>query len=355
MYKIITMVFTTIMLVLSGAMLSAASSTTPGVEGASDCTSITWTVFGDRDSRYAQIGGTITNANVDNVTVSSLVNKRVKGDSQTQTYTLGNLGENVSKTLSVTVRFDNGHSASSQKSVKTKKDCKPPQPKDKTVNRDGKSCELGVWTQSGTQEYVWNGNTWVLEPDSGIEWGNVVHVRDLTPAEKKELNCVKPQHPEPWVENQSKDNCKGVWERTISHTFVFNESTWTWDEVVTVSDWTKVRSLSLGEREDLGCYLKVRTHVKVVNKCNCWADSVTMARNSHVRVVKSHPTNLKWVFKVTGKKGYSVPAKYGDNHGDYVKSAKYVFKTTNKPCPHTDPHNPAPPHNPCRATGRRDC
>lgn len=154
-------------------------------------------------------------------------------------------------------------------------------------------------------------------------------------------NCWQP---EPKSEKQTKKDCKGVYQRTVTTTYEWNEETQKWEPVITRTPWVKVRDLNVNEREALGCYLHTRTSIRVKDECNCWADKVTLVHDRHVNVVTKRPNRTTWVFNVTAKTGYTVHVPGIDG---YVKHARLVRHTTNKPCPHIPPHNPAPPHHPC--------
>ncbi len=100
---------------------------------------------------------------------------------------------------------------------------------------DRSSCENGVehreWDEVTT--YAWDGQAW--EPTTTIQhdtgW---VHVRDLTAAEKAELNCVKP--PQPPAETRevahSKESCilGGVhtWTNVFTTEYVWDEASFSW-------------------------------------------------------------------------------------------------------------------------------
>ncbi|MDO4773672.1 MAG: hypothetical protein Q4A37_00930, partial [Candidatus Saccharibacteria bacterium] len=86
-------------------------------------------------------------------------------------------------------------------------------------------------------------------------------VRDLSPAEKQELGCEKPDKPESLTKEvqDERKTCEGGLEArkgTETTDFKFDTTTWTWvamDPVTEWQDWTKVRDLSPAEKQELGC------------------------------------------------------------------------------------------------------
>jgi hypothetical protein len=65
----------------------------------------------------------------------------------------------------------------------------PNKPKPKTVSQTEEGCELkaygfsgtaGVVKREGEQDYVWNGSAWVLESESGIDWGKWKLVKEYS-------------------------------------------------------------------------------------------------------------------------------------------------------------------------------
>lgn len=81
----------------------------------------------------------------------------------------------------------------------------------------------------------------------------------------------------------------------------------------------------------------VRTHVKVVDRCNCFHDSVKMRGDRHKVKIYGHRVNkTTWRFVVVGKvfRGhqYLLPSRVGGNRG-WSESQVYTVRTTSKPCP----------------------
>lgn len=115
--------------------------------------------------------------------------------------------------------------------------CGQSQPPNETAHKtdDRTSCENGVehreWDEVTT--YSWNGQTWVptttVQNDTG--W---VHVRDLTAAEKAELNCTKPPQPpaETREVQQSEESCTlgGVhtWTDVYTTEYVWDADSFSW-------------------------------------------------------------------------------------------------------------------------------
>lgn len=145
--------------------------------------------------------------------------------------------------------------------------CKPDQPAAKvtTSTEIEKTCaggfrELTATTTVGT---VWDAAKWAwTDTDPKVEKTPFVKVRDLNPAELKELNCQKPDKPEVIItkEPETEKTCaRGVWERvkTTTTTPSWVEAVWNWvagEPVVTYDgDWTKVRDLNPSELSDLKC------------------------------------------------------------------------------------------------------
>lgn len=100
--------------------------------------------------------------------------------------------------------------------------------------------------------------------------------------------------------------------------------------------------------------IQARTHVKVVDKCNCYRDSVKMIGGPHVTIKTKHPSKLRWVFKVAADEGYVLPGRINGNSG-WAPVQVYEVKTTNKPCPCKDRGDChqlypgyTPPSEPCR-------
>lgn len=145
--------------------------------------------------------------------------------------------------------------------------CRPPAPEPKVTHKsdDRMTCASGVehrewdlesppvWSNE-TRSWTWG--TPVVKNDTGWQ-----KTRDLTAAEKKQLNCDKPDKPEPVVKPLSGDRqtCEyAVQHRTGTETtdWVFDEDTWAWVKgapVVQWNDWTFVRSLTPAEKKELGC------------------------------------------------------------------------------------------------------
>lgn len=81
---------------------------------------------------------------------------------------------------------------------------KPPKPGPKTVNQTAEGCELkaygftgksGVVKREGEQEYIWSGSEWVLEAESGIDWGNWKLVKEYSNDEYFQKCAPKPDKP----------------------------------------------------------------------------------------------------------------------------------------------------------------
>lgn len=122
---------------------------------------------------------------------------------------------------------------------------------------------------------------------------------------------------------------------------------WTW----AVSTTNENPNFSKSDSGDITCghqVHKVRTHVRVVDRCSCRHDRAWMTNTGHVSVVKSHPRRNRFVFRVAADNGYlvHVPGTSG-----YHQTGKVVVTTGKKPCPckrnhtchHQHPHaNPGP-------------
>lgn len=100
----------------------------------------------------------------------------------------------------VTATANPGHRFASGSQVKefngsldgklTGKDCATQPPSEK-VTENRKDCS-GVDEREGTREYVWDGDSYELEPYDNISWGQWTHVRDLTDEEIIKLECSPP-------------------------------------------------------------------------------------------------------------------------------------------------------------------
>lgn len=140
------------------------------------------------------------------------------------------------------------------------------QPPDEVVRiaADEASCELGYRSRSGTvtKEYVWNGNAWVLEPESGWQtvWGEWSDYRPLTDAEFAALGC-RPDQPDPEITPLSEErmSCRGGVEGrtgTRTTTYVWNETTREYETVVGSPEWgpwEPLRPLTAEEALELAC------------------------------------------------------------------------------------------------------
>lgn len=107
-----------------------------------------------------------------------------------------------------------------------------------------------------------------------------------------------------------------------------------------------------------------KTHIHVVDKCNCYRDKVTLTGGPNVKIQSSHPSKLLWVFTVTGKKvgdvQYLLPETIG-GHSGWAVTQVYKIKTTNTVCPCQKHHNChqlypnyTPPTTPCRGSKCHD-
>lgn len=108
---------------------------------------------------------------------------------------------------------------------------------------------------------------------------------------------------------------------------------------------------------------RVKTRVKIIDKCNCYRDKVMFfANRAHVTVKKSHPSNRVFIFRVVGKETpsggrYLLPSRVG-GHSGWAPSQVYKFKTKNQICPckkrgdckEKYPHFTPPPDH-CRTKG----
>lgn len=140
------------------------------------------------------------------------------------------------------------------------------QPQNEVVGISGEeaSCDLGYRSRTGTvtKEYVWNGNAWVLEPESGwvTVWDAWSAYRPLTDAEFAQLQC-RPDQPDPEIAPLSDErmSCNdGVEGRSGTQTtsYVWNASTRQYDVVVGDPEWGPwefVRNLTAQESLDLAC------------------------------------------------------------------------------------------------------
>lgn len=123
-------------------------------------------------------------------------------------------------------------------------DCdKPEQPTPtvKPLTDERATCEVGVETRDGTETSatVFDTNTWTwVEAEPVIEWSDWTFSRDLTVAEKYELDCVKPIKPEPLKGSDVVETPKclpeggGVINITTTEWTQqpkWNDQTWSWE------------------------------------------------------------------------------------------------------------------------------
>lgn len=172
------------------------------------------------------------------------------------------------------------------------------------------------------------------------------------------------------------DSAQNIWSLTkngVTRTGTFGSSfdrTFTVPQNGKTTDWSAYIEAEDGSYhfEDSGSvgpcgtpppeFERVKTHVKVVDECNCYRDKVTMIGNKHVTIQKFHPSNRVWRFKVTGKHvgnlQYLLPSEIGGNTG-WASAQWYKVKTKDQICPcvrrgdcqQVHPHF-TPPPNHCR-------
>lgn len=150
--------------------------------------------------------------------------------------------------------------------------CDQPNPLVDSVSESDASCELGYRSRTGTvtKEYVWDGNSWVLEPSSqwSTSWNAWSAYRPLTDAEFEQLGC-RPDQPDPVVTPLSDERAScadGVETRTGTQTTtsVWNPTTRSYDSVVGPNvwgDWEFERALTAAEAIELDCVLGEETVV----------------------------------------------------------------------------------------------
>lgn len=154
----------------------------------------------------------------------------------------------------------------------------------------------------------------------------------------------------------TKPTCKN---NLVTRTYEARDGIWTWNGetwVETWGDWyvTKVTHYRV-KVPNCTIIRHASVRVNIVDKCNCFRDSVKMIHGSHVRVQMTHPTKLTWHFKVTGKKIGRVQYLVR-GHGGYAKVQHFTYHTTNVKCPchktHTCQHDGVPNPNHCPTKGR---
>ncbi len=243
----------------------AASAHHNTISGVASCNTdgtwtVTWTVVN------SEAGKTETLSNATRV-ASQLNGKTVaKKGSLTATETVPNSSGRLS--LSVKGTWSNGVTQTSTGYAEVGYTCEPPkQPKDEVVTSydDRMTCLGGVEKRTivTTKEYVWDQGAWVLEPaaDWDVQDSGWVKVRDLTPAEKKQLGCYGGQPKDEVDEDNDYDyNCDGKHKRTITTTkeYILTDTGWVLepeaDWTVVDTGWVRTRGLTDAEKREYGCY-----------------------------------------------------------------------------------------------------
>lgn len=189
-------------------------------------------------------------------------------------------------------------------------DCKIPGPLVQQLSDDRTTCD-GVFHRTGTRTttYHWNADTVTGSVNVVTEWDAWTKTRDLTAAEKDEMDCPKPSKPDTVVKQLTDDrtDCSGVFSRSGTETtnYTWNAQTWSWvaaDPVTAWQPWTKVRDLTNAEKNDLKCAAPGQPADKVTTMTGSKTDcSGVYARTGTVTTrYVWNATDRVWVLGATG-------------------------------------------------------
>jgi LPXTG-motif cell wall-anchored protein len=125
----------------------------------------------------------------------------------------------------------------------------PPEPVVTTETESRMSCEVGLEERviTTTTEYVKVDGEWVLgEPV--VEEGAWTFIRDLTNSEKEELGCENDPRPITTTLKQTKKDCDGYYQRTVTITTLG-------EEIISKekSRWVKTGEISKADKVRLEC------------------------------------------------------------------------------------------------------
>lgn len=164
---------------------------------------------------------------------------------------------------------------------KLKGDCKqsiPEKPKPINHSDSKKECVDGYQERTGTEDHVWNSNKKKWEPTGTVVWNDWTHVRGLTPAEKAELGCAKPEQPKSVerTEPGRVESCElgGVktWTENFVTPYVWDAKTWSYilgEEKQLANTDEDFVAYTTEELEEFGCYKEPKIEEVDDDKDSC--------------------------------------------------------------------------------------
>lgn len=214
---------------------------------------------------------------------------------------------------------------------------------------DGQSVEHSTFSRSLVRDYAFNqyvSHDVVLKVDASDSSRYDVNRSWKTTA------CPKPTQPPADRETRSlpgSPDCKAgtvttyLQERVRPHD-VWDGDSWepgSWSAWVTTS--TSVVPTTIGQCPPSKIFIRV----KMIDKCNCWRDSVKALGGKHVTVKVTRPSRLHWNVRAVADKDYVLPSRINGHRG-WERIQNYPVTLTAKPCPKLHPHPNLPPHPVCR-------